>query len=134
VSPSATTLSYTPVSADSNKYLRLREFDSSTQQVSYSLPTNTVGSFISNGDFTLEMWVKATTGFTTSGRQEIFSYSIDGWPYGGHRFDIAYGDGNGYWDIFTSELGWTSFSTTPAVVGTWYHIAVTRKYACGKRS
>lgn len=128
-SPSATTASYSPVTADVNKYLRLREVDASTQQTSYSLPSNTVGSFISNGDFTIEMWVKATTGFTSSGRQELFSYGMNGWPTlpDSHRFDITYGDGDGYWDIYTGELGWTSFSTTPAVVGTWYHIAITRK-------
>jgi Concanavalin A-like lectin/glucanases superfamily len=127
----ASTTSYTPILANVGSYLRLREFDSQSQRVSFSAPSNTVGSFISNGDFTIEMWVKPTAGFTDRQRQELFSYAFDSWPYsGGHRFDIVYGDtdsSDGYWDIYTDEFGWLSFSTVEAVEGNWYHIAVTRK-------
>ncbi len=97
--------------------------------------SGTPTSLITNGDFTIQMWVKPTAGFNSTNRNELFAIiAPDTGAY--PRLDIWYGDGyTPIWSVYTDSShsvglinNTASFPSlgSPAVEGQWHNIVVAR--------
>ena len=120
-------LSYTPTAGETSTYLRLQVVGTAngyTTETQTSVVSDKVGYLFSKRDFTVETWVKPTTGFKTTGRNEIFSL-YNGFPWTA-RFDIWYGNTPNTWGVYDSNYGERTFSAPDVALDTWHHIVVAR--------